>query len=85
MPNKIPVVFQNGSNYDYYDYYFIVKEVANEFEGKFECIGETTKNCKTFSVLIEKKIRKVNKDGNKDIMTISAYLLLLLFLCRITT
>ena len=82
MPNEIPVVFQNGSNYDYH---FIMKEVANEFEGKFECIGETTKNYKTFSVLIEKEIRKVNKDGNEDIITISAYLLLLLSLCRITT
>ena len=28
MPNKIPVVFHNGSSYDYY---FIIKESANEF------------------------------------------------------
>ena len=30
MPNKNPVVFPNGS---IYDYYLIIKEVANEFEG----------------------------------------------------
>ena len=30
MPNKNPVVFPNGSNYDYY---LIIKELANEFEG----------------------------------------------------
>ena len=29
VPNEIPVVFHNGSNYDYY---FIIKELANEFE-----------------------------------------------------
>ena len=30
MSNKIPVVFHNGS---IYDYHFIIKELANEFEG----------------------------------------------------
>ena len=30
IPNEIPVVFHNGSNYDYN---FISKELANEFEG----------------------------------------------------
>ena len=29
MPKKIPIVFQNGSNYDYY---FIIKEFAEEFK-----------------------------------------------------
>ena len=36
MPNEIPVVFHNGPNYDYY---FIIKELANEFEGQFECLN----------------------------------------------
>ena len=35
MPNEIPVGFHNGSKYDYH---FIIKELANEFEGQFECI-----------------------------------------------
>ena len=39
MPNNIFVVFPNESNYDYH---FIIKELANEFERKFECIGENT-------------------------------------------
>ena len=30
IPNEIPVVFHNGSSYDYL---FISKELANEFEG----------------------------------------------------
>ena len=30
MPNKIPVVFHNGSNYDYH---FIKTELVNAFKG----------------------------------------------------
>ena len=30
MPNKIPVIFHNGPNYDYH---FIIKALANEVEG----------------------------------------------------
>ena len=30
IPNKIPVVFHNSSNYDYN---FIINELANEFDG----------------------------------------------------
>ena len=37
MPNEIPVVFHFGSNYDYH---FVIKELPNEFEGQFECLGE---------------------------------------------
>ena len=37
MPNEIPVVFHNGSDYDYH---FIVKELANEFEVQSDCLGE---------------------------------------------
>ena len=34
VPKEIPVVFHNGSTYDYH---FIIKELAKEFEGNFEC------------------------------------------------
>ena len=57
VPNEIPVVFHNGSTYDYH---FIIKELAKEFEGNFECLGENTKKYITFSVPIKKKID--NKD-----------------------
>ena len=33
------VVFHSGSNYDYQ---FIIKQLANDLEGQFECIGENT-------------------------------------------
>ena len=39
MPNEIHVVFHNGLNYDYR---FIIKKLANEFEGKLECLEENT-------------------------------------------
>ena len=43
-PKEIPVVFHNGFTYDYH---FIIKELAEEFEGQFEMFGENTeKICK---------------------------------------
>ena len=44
---EIPVVIHNGSTYDYH---FIIKNLAEEFEGEFECLGENTKKCITFSI-----------------------------------
>ena len=37
MPKQISVVFRNGSNYDYH---FIIKELAKEFEKHLACLGE---------------------------------------------
>ena len=36
VSNEIAVAFHNGSNYDYQR----TKELANEFEGELECLGE---------------------------------------------
>ena len=52
VPNEIPVVFHNGSNYNYH---FIIKELANEFEGQFECVGENKEKYNTFSAPIKKQ------------------------------
>ena len=38
---EIPVVFHNGS---ICDYHFIIKELAEEFEGEFACLGEKQRN-----------------------------------------
>ena len=59
IPKNIPVIFHNGSTYDYH---FIIKELACEFEGNFECLGESTEKYITFSVLIKKKIDNKNID-----------------------
>ena len=50
-PKEIPVIFHNGSTYDYH---FIIKELAEEFERQFECLGENTEKYITFSVTIKK-------------------------------
>ena len=39
IPEEIPVVFHNGSTYDYH---FIIKQLAKEFKGNFDCLGENT-------------------------------------------
>ena len=39
VPNEFPVVFHNGSNYDYH---FIIKELAKSLIEKLECLGENT-------------------------------------------
>ena len=57
IPKEIPVVFHNGSTYDYH---FIIKELVKEFEGNFECLGENTEIYITFSVPLKKKIENKN-------------------------
>ena len=49
---EIPVVFDNGSNYEKQ---FTTKELAEEFEGQFECLEENTEKYITFSVSIRKR------------------------------
>ena len=68
VPDETPVFFHNGSNYDYH---FIIKEFANEFEGQYECLRENTKKYKIFSVQIEKEMTKIDKEGNESVATIS--------------
>ena len=61
IPKEIPVAFHNGSTYDYY---FIIKELAEEFEREFECLGEKTEKYITFSVPIKKETTKKDRNGN---------------------
>ena len=58
IPKEIPIVFHNGS---IYDYNFIIKELVKEFDGNFECLGENREKYKTFSVPIKKEIKNKNK------------------------
>ena len=67
MPKEIPVVFHNGSTYDYH---FIIKDLAEEFEGEFECLGENAEKYITFSAPIKKEITKKDKKGNDKITKI---------------
>ena len=69
-PRKMPVVFHNGSSYDYH---FIIKGLAEEYDGDFECLGENKEKYITFSVPIKKEC---NEDG-----TMGYNLLIVLDLC----
>ena len=57
---KIPVIFHNGSTYDYH---FIINQLAKEFKGQLECLEENTEKYITFSEPIKKKL-----DNNKTII-----------------
>ena len=58
IPKEIPIVFHNGSTYDYH---FIIKELVKEFDGNFECLGENSEKYITFSVPLKKEIKNKNK------------------------
>ena len=70
IPKEILVVFHNGSTYDYH---FIIKELAKEFEGNFECLGENTEKYITFSVPIKKKIENEDLEITYKIKFIDSY------------
>ena len=70
IPKEIPIVFHNGSTYDYY---FIIKELVKEFEGNFECLDENTEKYITFSAPIKKKIENKNIEITYKIKFIDSY------------
>ena len=70
VPKEIPVVFHNGSTYDYD---FIIKELVKEFEGNFDCLGENTKKYITSSVLLKKKIENKNLEITYKIKFIDSF------------
>ena len=52
VPLEIPVKNDNGSAYDYH---FIIKKLAEEFKGQFECLRENMEKYITFSIPIKKE------------------------------
>ena len=60
--SKISLVFHKDSNYEYH---FIIKELANEFEGQFERLEKTQKCTKLFlfwwEEILEKLIKMVTR------------------------
>ena len=49
---EIPAV----AHYATYDHHVIIKQLAKEFDGQFECLGENTEKHITFSVPIKKEL-----------------------------
>ena len=67
---NIPVIFHNGSTYDYH---FIIKELACEFDSNFECLRENTEKYITFSVPIKKRIENKSIDISYKIKFIDSF------------
>ena len=70
ISKTIPVIFHNGSTYDYH---FIIRGLANEFDGNFECLGENTEKYVTFSVPIKKRIESKNIEITYKIKFIDSF------------
>ena len=51
VPKNIPIVIHNAS----YDPHFIINQLAEEFKGELNCIGENMEKYITFSAPIKKK------------------------------
>ena len=55
VPNKISVVFDNGSNYDYH---FIIKELENELRDNLNVLVKTKKSAKLFQFQSKRKSQR---------------------------
>ena len=52
VPKEIPIVAHKAT----YDHHVTIKQLAKEFDGKFECLEENTETYITFSVPIKKEL-----------------------------
>ena len=71
VAKKIPIVFHNGSNYNYH---FIIKELAEEFKNQFTCFGENNEKYITLKVPIKKEVTRIYKNGEENTKNISCIL-----------
>ena len=78
-PKEIPVVFHNGSTYDYH---LIIKELKKEFEGPFACLGKNAEKYITFSLPIKKQLDD-GKTITYKIKFIHSFRLLIIYLVLI--
>ena len=51
VPKDIPIIIHNAS----YDTHFIINQLAKEFKGEINCIGDNMKKYITFSVTVKKE------------------------------
>ena len=82
VPKTIPVVFHNGSNYDFHliinqlpkDFNsLIINQLVQDFNGPFSCLGENTEKYITFSTCIFKKTDSDEKPIAYQIKFIDSY------------
>ena len=61
-PEEIPILFHDGSKYDYQ---FTIEEFAEEFKMPLAFLGKNAQKYKTHSVPIEKEITRIGKKRKK--------------------
>ena len=49
-------MFHNGSTYDYH---FIIKQLAEDFKGQFECLGENTEKYILMMIVVKKENNQI--------------------------
>ena len=69
VQKEVPVVIHNGFTYDYI---LIIKELAKEFKGNIECLGENTEKYISFLVPLQKETRN-NKVVTYKLKFIDSY------------
>ena len=68
MPYGIRVVFHSGPSYDNP---FVMKKLANDFEGQFESLGGKYRKIQNFFYSNTIRVTTINKDGDQSVLTIS--------------
>ena len=68
---ELVCVLSRTHTYHKRDSICIIKEIVKEFKRRFNCLGENTENYKKFSVQITKEVKRIHKNRNKIIKTIS--------------
>ena len=67
VPKEIPIIIHNAS----YDTRFILNQLAIEFKGELNCIGDNMEKHITFSVPIKKEVNNDNGNDCKKKKTIT--------------
>ena len=76
VQKEIPIIIHNAS----YDTHFIINQLAIEFKGELNCIGDNMEKYITFSVPIKKEV--INNNGDKEKLHININLLIVIDLCK---
>ena len=61
VQKEIPIIIHNAS----YDTHFMLNQLAIEFKGELNCIGNDMKQYITFSVPIKKEVNNCESNDNK--------------------
>ena len=62
VPRKNLIAFYKRYNNDYH---FVIQELAEELKKQITCSGKNTEKYITFTVPIEKEVRRIDKDGEE--------------------